>query len=113
MSLRREAGALAARLSESTASGAFSSCVALKAEASARHPFAASGPILLPVLFLARRRRLSLGEPPGPDCRPAGVAANPKPLVQFEEGHPYYMAMYDLPDGGWETRDHQRLRATR
>jgi arylsulfatase A-like enzyme len=40
------------------------------------------------------------GTPPGPDCRPAGVAASPKPLVEYEEDHPYMMAMYDLPDGG-------------
>jgi arylsulfatase A-like enzyme len=36
----------------------------------------------------------------GRNCRPAGRVANPKPLTQFDPAHPYYMAMYDLPDRG-------------
>ncbi len=36
----------------------------------------------------------------GHNCRPVGRVANPKPLTQFDPTHPYYMAMYDLPDRG-------------
>lgn len=36
----------------------------------------------------------------GTNCRPVGIAPDAQPLVQYEEDHPYMMAMYDLPDIG-------------
>jgi arylsulfatase A-like enzyme len=37
---------------------------------------------------------------PGRNCRPAGRVDNPKPLTRYDPAHPYFMAMYDLPDRG-------------
>lgn len=34
----------------------------------------------------------------GPGKRPIGRVANPKPLTVYREGHPYMIALYDLPD---------------
>lgn len=36
----------------------------------------------------------------GADCRPAGRVENPRPLTQYEENHPYIIAMYDSPHSG-------------
>jgi arylsulfatase A-like enzyme len=36
----------------------------------------------------------------GRNCRPAGRAANPRPLTEYDPNHPYIQAMYDLPDVG-------------
>jgi len=36
----------------------------------------------------------------GANIRPSGLVDNPKPLTEYHEDHPYYMAMYDKPDMG-------------
>jgi arylsulfatase A-like enzyme len=36
----------------------------------------------------------------GRNCRPAGRVENSKTLTEYDPEHPYYMAMYDLPDRG-------------
>jgi arylsulfatase A-like enzyme len=36
----------------------------------------------------------------GGNCRPVGRAENPKPLTEYDPGHPYIMAMYDIEDAG-------------
>jgi len=36
----------------------------------------------------------------GANVRPIGRVDNPKPLTEYIEGHPYYMAIYDKPDCG-------------
>jgi arylsulfatase A len=36
----------------------------------------------------------------GAGCRPAGVAADPKPLTEYDPDHPYIIALYDLKDAG-------------
>jgi len=36
----------------------------------------------------------------GENCRPAGKAANPKPLTYYDPDYPYIIAEYDLPDAG-------------
>jgi len=36
----------------------------------------------------------------GRNCRPVGRVDNPKPLTEYDPAHPYFMAMYDLPDRG-------------
>ena len=36
----------------------------------------------------------------GSGCRPCGTVENPKPLTEYAPNHPYYIAMYDLEDGG-------------
>jgi arylsulfatase A-like enzyme len=36
----------------------------------------------------------------GANCRPIGRVDNPHPLTEFNENHPYYMAVYDLGDAG-------------
>jgi arylsulfatase A-like enzyme len=36
----------------------------------------------------------------GENVRPIGRADNPKPLTEYDENHPYIIAMYDLPDRG-------------
>jgi len=50
----------------------------------------------------ADRIRADLGDSfrgmDGPGKRPIGRVKNPKPLTTYREGHPYMIAMYDLPD---------------
>ncbi len=36
----------------------------------------------------------------GANRRPIGRVDNPKPLTEYDEKHPYVVAMYDLPDNG-------------
>ena len=36
----------------------------------------------------------------GANIRPAGRVDNPKPLAEYDENYPYYMALYDKPDAG-------------
>lgn len=36
----------------------------------------------------------------GKNCRPAGKAADPKPLTEYDPNHPYIIALYDLKDRG-------------
>ncbi|MCL2665837.1 MAG: sulfatase [Defluviitaleaceae bacterium] len=36
----------------------------------------------------------------GNDIRPSGCVDNPTTLTQYDPTHPYYMAIYDLPDAG-------------
>jgi len=36
----------------------------------------------------------------GANVRPIGRVENPKPLTEYDESHPYIIAMYDLPDRG-------------
>lgn len=36
----------------------------------------------------------------GENCRPIGRVANARPLTQYDEKHPYIMALYDLPYAG-------------
>ncbi len=53
---------------------------------------------------LAEAMREDIGDAatgvPGRNCRPVGRVADPKPLTRFDPAHPYYMALYDLPDRG-------------
>jgi arylsulfatase A len=53
---------------------------------------------------LAAAARDDLGDDltgdPGANCRPAGCVANPKPLAEYDEHHPYFIANYDLGDAG-------------
>jgi len=37
---------------------------------------------------------------PGANCRPVGVAANPKPLTEFDPDYPYICAEYDTDEAG-------------
>lgn len=69
------------------------------------HNVAADHPVIVADLQArAEAMRQDIGDAatgvPGRNCRPAGRVANPKPLTQFDPAHPYYMAMYDLPDRG-------------
>ncbi len=41
-----------------------------------------------------------LTETTGKNRRPIGRVENPKPLTEYDENHPYVVAMYDLPDNG-------------
>ena len=36
----------------------------------------------------------------GKNVRPPGKVENPIPLTAFDEKHPYYAPMYDLPEWG-------------
>jgi arylsulfatase A len=36
----------------------------------------------------------------GDERRPIGEVKDPKPLTEFDENHPYYLAEYDLSEGG-------------
>lgn len=50
----------------------------------------------------ADRIRAELGDAlrgmEGREKRPSGLVENPRPLTTYREGHPYTIAMYDLPD---------------
>ena len=52
----------------------------------------------------AERARASLGDARldrvGDDVRPIGRVADAKRLTEYDPGHPYYMAEYDLSDRG-------------
>jgi len=37
---------------------------------------------------------------PGANCRPVGVAANPKTLTEFDPDYPYICAEYDTDEAG-------------
>jgi arylsulfatase A-like enzyme len=53
---------------------------------------------------LADRIRLDIGDAftgvVGENVRPAGKAADPRPLTRYDPAHPYIIAMYDLDDHG-------------
>jgi len=54
--------------------------------------------------ILAERAREDLGDArtghEGANCRPQGRISNPKPLTEYDEAHPYIVAMYDVPYAG-------------
>jgi hypothetical protein len=36
----------------------------------------------------------------GSGCRPCGIVEHPEPLTEYDENHPYIIAIYDLEDAG-------------
>jgi len=46
------------------------------------------------------KKDLGHGDQPGKNVRPIGRVKNPKPLTEYDENHPYIMAMYDKPQRG-------------